>query len=125
MEGKFHENLTLLWDGKGVLASGPLTEWDDDEKGVIIHVSILQDHVAAVGRTGDDVPNGADRFVLTAAVQGDGKLKDGSAMATGWAFVRSTEGSEMYEWTVPVTISSPGKAHDLSAALSPAQKGKS
>lgn len=103
MDGKFDGNLELIWDGKGVAARGPL-DWEQDDKGVSLHVAILQNGVAAVGWTGNDVPHGANEFLIAAAVEGDGKLKEGDATATGWAFVHGN-GIEMYEWTVPVKLS--------------------
>jgi hypothetical protein len=116
MIGKFDDNLEVIWDGKGVVARGPL-EWDEEDKSVSLHVAILKNGVAAVGWTGNDIPRGADEFVVAAAVEGDVKLEDGPATATGWAFVHGN-GIEMYEWTVPVTLS----AHGLVGVLDPGQR---
>jgi hypothetical protein len=116
MNGNFHDHLEVIWDGKGVVARGPL-EWDEEDKSVSLHVAILQNGVAAVGWTGNDIARGADEFVVAAGVEGDHKLQDGPATATGWAFVHGN-GIEMYEWTVPVTLS----AHGLVGALDPAQR---
>jgi hypothetical protein len=116
MNGNFHDNLEVIWDGKGVVARGPL-EWDDEDKSVSLHVAILQNGIAAVGWTGNDIPRGADEFVVAAGVEGDAKLTDGAATATGWAFVHGN-GIEMYEWTVRVTLSE----HGLVGALQPGQR---
>jgi hypothetical protein len=116
MNGEFHPKLEVIWDGKGVVARGPL-EWDDEDKSVSLHVAILQGGVAAVGWTGNDIPHGADEFVVAAAVEAGAKLEDGPATASGWAFVQGN-GIEMYEWTVPVLLS----AHGLVGALDPAQR---
>ena len=118
MTGNFQKNLEVIWDGTGVVARGPL-EWDEEDKSVSLHVAILQNGVAAVGWTGNDIPRGADEFVVAAAAEGDGKLKDGPATATGWAFVHGN-GIEMYEWTVPVNLSE----HGLVGALSPGRGGQ-
>lgn len=112
MNGEFDQKLALIWDGKGVEARGPLA-WDDEDKSVSLHVAILREGVAAVGRTGHDMPRGADEFIVAAAVEGDGKLTPGPATASGWAFVHG-DGVEMYEWTVPVTLTK-----DRSPAKSP------
>jgi hypothetical protein len=116
MNGNFHDNLALIWDGRGVAARGPL-DWDEEDKSISLHVAILQNGVAAVGWTGNDLPHGADEFLVAAAVEGNGKLKEGSATATGWAFVHGN-GIEMYEWTVPVTLSE----HGLVGALAPGDR---
>jgi hypothetical protein len=116
MTGNFHDKLEVIWDGKGVVARGPL-EWDEEDKSVSLHVAILQNGVAAVGWTGNDITHGADEFVVAAGVEGDHKLHDGPATATGWAFVHGN-GIEMYEWTVPVNLS----AHGLMGALDPAER---
>jgi hypothetical protein len=118
MDGKFDAKLALIWNGKGVAARGPV-EWGDDDTSVSLHVAIMQNGVAAVGWTGNDLPHGAEEFLLAAAVEGDGTLAPGPATATGWAFVHG-EGIEMYEWTVPVTLVQPEPAR-LDAALSPAR----
>ena len=69
--------------------------------------------VTAVGWTGNDVPHGADEFLVAAGVEGNHVLEAGPATATGWAFVHG-DGIEMYEWTVPVTL----MAHKPEAGLS-------
>jgi hypothetical protein len=117
MTGKFDKILKLIWNGKGVVARGPL-EWDDEDTGLSLHVAIMQGDVAATGRTGDDVPRKATEFVLAAAVEGDGTLQAGAAIATGWALVRG-DSVEMYEWSVPVELEESKAAADLAADLSP------
>lgn len=104
MEGNFDKNLILIWDGRGVVASGPLANWQDDEVSVSIQVAIQQNGVTATGRSGDDIPQGADRFIQTAASVGGVRLLPGPAVAAGWAFVRGADGIEVYEWTVPVRL---------------------
>ena len=118
MDGRFADTLALIWDGKGVLARGPL-EWDDKETSITLHVAIMQGDAVATGRTGDDIPHGADEFVLAAAVEGDGKFKPEAAIASGWALVRG-EGVGMYEWSVPVKLEE-GPAAGLTADLSPSR----
>jgi hypothetical protein len=120
MDGKFHGNLALIWDGRGVAARGPL-DWDEEDTSVSLYVAILQNGVTASGWTGKDLPHGADEFLIAAGVDGDGKLKDGPATATGWAFVHGN-GIEMYEWTVPVTLSAHGVGDSLPGDLSPGQR---
>jgi hypothetical protein len=118
MTGKFDQFLKLIWNGKGVEARGPL-EWDDEDTSVTLHVAIMQNDVAATGRTGDDVPRGATEFLLAAGVQGNGTLEAGPAIATGWALVHG-DSVEMYEWSVPVTLKA-GQPASLTADLSPTQ----
>src|SRR5919206_300307 len=95
IEGNFNKELELLWGGKGVAARGPL-DWGKEEPGdekltLMLHVAITQDDtgVAASGRTGDDIPHGANEFLVAAAVEGDGKLQPGPAMARGWIVARA------------------------------------
>jgi hypothetical protein len=102
MDGRFYDHLKLIWNGKGVTARGPV-DWDDEDASVSLYVAILQKRVTASGWTGNDLPHGADEFVVAASVDGDGVLEEGPATATGWAFVRGNE-IAMYEWTVPVTL---------------------
>ena len=116
MTGKFDQILKLIWNGKGVEARGPL-EWDDEDTSVTLHVAVMQNDVAATGRTGDDVPHRATEFLLAAGVQGNGTLKEGPAIATGWALVRG-DSVEMYEWSVPVTLKESGSAAALDEDLS-------
>lgn len=118
MDGKFNEKLKLIWNGTGVEARGPL-EWDDKETSLTLHVAIMQDSGGvATGRTGDDIPHGADEFVIAAAVEGGGTLKADRAIATGWALVHG-EGVGMYEWSVPVTLEADKTAGSITADLSP------
>ena len=117
MTGKFDQILKLIWNGKGVEARGPL-EWDDEDTSATLHVAIMQDTVAATGRTGDDLPHNATEFLLAAAVEGDGTLKEGSAIATGWALVHGDR-VEMYEWSVPVKLEN--QPASLAADLSPSR----
>jgi hypothetical protein len=112
MEGRFYDKLTILWSGKGVAARGPV-EWGAEDTSISLHVAILQKGVTAVGWTGNDVPHGADEFLVAASVEGNRILEEGPATATGWAFVHG-DGIEMYEWTVPVTL----MAHKPEAGLS-------
>jgi hypothetical protein len=121
MEGNFNASLELLWEGKGVAARGPL-EWGDEGTSAILHVAIMQDTGAATGRTGDDIPHGADEFLIAAAVQGNGTLTAGPAIATGLALVKGN-GIEMYQWSVPVTLAAESQpAAGLPEDLSPAKK---
>jgi hypothetical protein len=122
MTGKFDQFLKLIWNGKGVEARGPL-EWDDEDTSLSLHVAIMQNDVAATGRTGDDVPRSATEFLLVAGVQGNGTLKEGPAIATGWAQVRG-DSVEMYEWSVPVTLTESQPAAGLGDDLSPAKKSR-
>jgi hypothetical protein len=122
MEGNFNQSLELLWGGKGVAARGPL-EWDKEGTSAMLHVAIMQDTGSATGRTGDDVPHGADEFLIVAAVQGDGWLTPGPAIATGLALVRGNS-VEMYQWSVPVTLKEGQPAGGLAEDLSPARKSR-
>jgi hypothetical protein len=108
MEGKFHDHQKLLWDGKGVAARGPVG-WEAEDKSISLHVAILQNGVTASGWTGNDVPHGANEFLVAAGVEGKGTLKEGPATATGWAFIHGN-GIEMYEWTVPVELVAEGES---------------
>jgi hypothetical protein len=123
VEGNFDQTLELLWGGKGVAARGPL-EWGDEPGSVTLHVAIMQNGGSAIGRTGDDVPHGADEFLIAAAVQGTGLLTEGPAIATGLALIRANS-PEMYQWSVPVMLK-PKKAHgpsaDFAEDLAPARK---
>jgi hypothetical protein len=79
----------------------------------MLHVAITQDDtgVAASGRTGDDIPYRANEFLVAAAVEGDGKLQPGPAMARGLALARE-EGLETYDWSSRVTLKEgPPTAH--------------
>jgi hypothetical protein len=124
IEGNFNKELELLWGGKGVAARGPLKWFDegtsDDGTTLMLHVAIMQDDtgVAASGRTGDDVPHGANEFLVAAAVEGDGTLQPGPAMATGWVMTREV-GLEMYEWSSAVTLKKGPPASHLTDDLSP------
>jgi hypothetical protein len=114
IEGNFDHELEILWDGKGVAARGPL-RWfrssdeksdDSEEYTVILHVAVMQNGtsaISAMGRTGDDIPQGANEFLVAAAVQGDGTFTPGPAVATGLALVRGDDAS-MYQWQYPVTL---------------------
>jgi hypothetical protein len=103
IEGNFNDNLELLWDGRGVAARGPL-EWGHDGTSVSLHVAIMQGDVAATGRTGDDIPHGANEFVIAAGVEGHGSgLYPGPAMAVGLAVIHG-EGISMYEWSDKVEL---------------------
>ena len=128
IEGNFNKELELLWGGKGVVARGPL-DWGKDEPGderltVMLHVAITQDttRAAASGRTGDDVPHGANEFLVAAAVEGDGKFQPGPAKATGWILTRE-EGLEMYEWSSEVTLKEGPPAAQLTDDLAPRRTG--
>ena len=123
IEGNFNKELELLWGGKGVAARGPL-KWGPEEPGdealtLMLHVAITQDDTgaAASGRTGDDVPHGANEFLVAAAVEGDGKLQPGPAMATGLILTRE-EGLEKYEWSSAVTLKEGPPAAHLAEDLS-------
>src|SRR5690242_17111484 len=121
IEGNFDRELEILWEGKGVAARGPL-EWGPEGKSVTLYVVVMQDGVSATGRTGDDVPHGADEFLVAAAVQGDGTLEEGSAIATGTALINGT-GVELYQWSTPVTLKAKApEPSGLSEALSPTKK---
>jgi hypothetical protein len=128
IEGNFDEELEILWDGKGVAARGPL-EWFEsreeksksrkeksEEYSVTLHVAVMQNGGSAMGRTGDDVPQGASEFLVAAAVQGDGKLTPGPAIATGLALVRG-DSVAMYQWSYPVMLKSKEDAKEPSADL--------
>jgi hypothetical protein len=119
IEGNFNKRLELLWGGKGVAARGPL-KWGDEGTSATLHVVIMQDDTgtAASGRTGDDVPHGANEFLLAAAVEGDRALKQGPALATGLALVHG-EGVGMYQWSTRVTLTEGHPAGDLAEDLSP------
>jgi hypothetical protein len=120
MNGNFDQKLTLIWANGGVAVSGPVENWEDDEKSASIHVTISQGSVVASGHTGNDVPHGADKFMVAAEVHGGEKLAPGPATATGWAFPRSTgRDVEVYQWADPVTLTAPGQsAADLDQDLS-------
>jgi hypothetical protein len=123
MNGNFDNELTLIWANKGVAVSGPLEEWDEDETGASIYVTISQNDVVASGRTGNDVPNGAEKFIVAAGVEGDGKLSPGTASASGWAFPRGGKRAEAYEWSEVVTLSEPPQG-DMDRDLSPGRHGR-
>lgn len=139
IEGNFDDELEILWDGKGVAARGPLKwfrsreekrkgrEEKSEEYGVTLHVAVMQNGGSAMGRTGDDVPQGASEFLVAAAVQGDGMLTPGPAIATGLALVRG-DSVAMYQWSYPVMLKPKEDAKDPSAdmaeALSPPKKDR-
>ena len=87
----------------------------------------MQDGGSATGRTGDDVPQGANEFLVAAAVQGDGSLKEGPAIATGLALVRGDTAS-MYQWSFPVMLKPKEDGNEPSTelveVLSPGKKKK-
>src|SRR5919201_5804784 len=120
MDGKFFDKLALIWGGKGVAARGPV-EWGAEDTSVSLHVAILQKGVTAVGWTGNDVPHGADEFLVAAGVEGNHVLEEEPATATGWAFVHG-DGIEMYEWTVPVTPTARKADGGLSEDLDPKRR---
>jgi hypothetical protein len=116
-EGNFNQNLELLWSGKGVAARGPV-EWGEEGASAVLHVAIMQDTVAATGRTGDDLTRVADEFLIAATVQGNGTLTPGPAIATGLALGQGQNGPEMYQWSVPVTLMDSARAAALDEELS-------
>ena len=122
IEGNFNKELELLWGGKGVAARGPL-EWSDEGTSATLHVVIMQDNTgaAASGRTGGDVPRGANEFLVAAAVEGDRKLKPGPALAQGMALVHGNS-VDMYLWSTRVTLTEGSPATGLAEDLSPAKK---
>jgi hypothetical protein len=130
IEGNFDDELEILWDGRGVAARGPLRwfpgrEGKKEEYSVTLHVAVMQKGGSATGRTGDDVPQGADEFLLAAGVQGDGTLTPGPAIATGLALVHG-DSVAMYQWSYPVTLKPKAEAKeppaDLAKDLSPPKK---
>jgi hypothetical protein len=120
MEGNFNPSLEILWHGKGVAARGPL-EWGDEKGGATLHVAIMQESGTAIGRSGDDVPHGANEFLIAAAVQGGGRLKPGPAIATGLALGRGSS-VDMYQWSKPVTLTDGQPTAGLPEDLSPHKK---
>jgi hypothetical protein len=134
IEGNFDDELEILWDGRGVAARGPLrwfrnseekSEQKSEDYSVVLHVAVMQDGGSAMGRTGDDVPQGADEFLVAATVQGDGTLEDGPAIATGLALVRG-DSVAMYQWSHPVMLKqreeANGRSGDLVEDLSPPKR---
>jgi hypothetical protein len=114
IEGNFDDELEILWEGRGVAARGPLkwflgSEGESEEASVALHVAVMQNGRSATGRTGDDVPQGADEFLVAAAVQGNGTLTPGPAIATGLALMHGS-GVEMYQWSYAVTLKPKAKA---------------
>jgi hypothetical protein len=124
-EGNFNEHLELLWGGRGVAARGPL-EWDKEEaSSAALHVAIMQESVAAIGRTGDDLTPVASEFLIAATVQGAGTLTPGPAFATGLALGPGRNGPEMYQWSVPVMLTETAESHPaagLAEDLAPGKK---
>ena len=121
IEGNFDDELEILWDGRGVAARGPLrwfrsSEEKSEDYSVVLHVAVMQDGGSAMGRTGDDVPQGANEFLVAAAVQGDGTLEDGPAIATGLALVRG-DSVAMYQWSYPVMLKQKKDASERSGDL--------
>jgi hypothetical protein len=122
MDGKFDKSLALSTDKK-VEARGPIN-WGDDDTAVSLYVAIIQDEVVAVGRTDDDLSPGTSKFVVEATVDGDDKLQEGPAVASGWAFVRG-DGFEAYSWSVAVTLSrNPAPKRDRSGGMDDALAGQ-
>jgi hypothetical protein len=125
IEGNFDKELQILWNGRGVAARGPL-RWfrSSDEKrkeksddySVALHVAIMQNGVAAMGRTGDDIPQNANEFLVAAAVQGSATLKPGPATATGLALLRG-DTVAMYQWQFPVMLKAKEGANESSPEL--------
>jgi hypothetical protein len=125
IEGNFDDELEILWDGRGVAARGPL-RWfrsneeneeksENEDYSVVLHVAVMQDGGSAMGRTGDDVPEGANEFLVAAAVQGDGTLTEGPAIATGLALVRG-DSVAMYQWSHPVMLTQQDDANERRSA---------
>ena len=131
IEGNFDDELEIIWDGRGVAARGPLHwfrsrgEKKSEDYSVTLHVAVMQKGGSAMGRTGDDIPRGANEFLLAAVVQGDGTLKPGPAIATGLALVRG-DSVAMYQWSYPVTLKPKAGAKeppaDLAKDLAPPKK---
>jgi hypothetical protein len=121
IEGNFNETLDLLWGGQGVAARGPLI-WGDEGTSATLNVVIMQDDTGAMasGRTGGDVPFGANEFLVAAAVEGDAPLKPGPALATGLALVHGKT-VDMYQWSDPVTLKEGPPPAGLAEDLSPAK----
>jgi hypothetical protein len=122
IEGNFNETLDLLWGGQGVAARGPLI-WGDEGTSATLNVVIMQDNTGAMasGRTGGDVPFGANEFLVAAAVEGDAPLKPGPALATGLALVHGNT-VDMYQWSDRVTLKEGPPPAKLAEHRSPAKK---
>lgn len=107
MHSKVDDNLVLSSDGREVAVSGPISQWDSDEKSATFTVVIAQvdddgEIVLARGASHTTYENGAKTWKATARVSKPGaRLSDGPAQAWALASIAETGGGfELYPWSL-------------------------
>ena len=107
MHSRVDNNLVLSSDGREVSVSGPITQWDDDERSATFTVVIAQivedgEIVLARGKSHETYQNGAKTWKATADVTRAGaRLTRGKAEAWALASIAATSGEfELYPWSL-------------------------
>ena len=107
MHSRIDARLVLSTDGREVAVSGPITQWDDDEKSATFAVVIAQldengEIVLARGKSHETYENGARAWNATAHVNGSGgRLSQGAAQAWALGSIAETNGKfELYPWSL-------------------------
>ena len=107
MHSRVDNNLVLSSDGREVSVSGPITQWDDDEKSATFTVVIAQideggEIVLARGQSHDTYQNGTKTWKATARVSRPGaRLSQGAAQAWALASIAESSGKfELYPWSL-------------------------
>ena len=112
MHSRVDDNLVLSTDGREVAVSGPISQWNSDEKSATFTVVIAQvdndgEIVLARGASHTTYENGAKTWKATARVSKPGaRLSDGPAQAWALASIAETSGEfELYPWSLRRTSS--------------------
>ena len=111
MGSRVKAKLRLSDDGREVVVSGPITEWDGDEESATFTVVIAQvddsgDIVLARGESEYTYRRGAKTWKATARVNGrSGRLTRGLAEAWALASITKPNGTfELYPWSVQTRL---------------------
>lgn len=98
MRGQFADTAQISPDGKQVLVTGPVTEWEDDEFGAVIVARIGQPGANGSGAT-IFIQKGAAMWEATISIHGNKVFRPGVATAKANATVSLSDGGvEPYNW---------------------------
>jgi hypothetical protein len=98
MGARIDKTLHLLQDG--VMVTGTISNWDADQESAVFTTHIVQGAHVASG-TSSRYPHGATKWQAYAT----GFLHKGSATGHASALIELSNGqTEVYKWTVPVTL---------------------
>jgi hypothetical protein len=125
MTSKVNTPLKLSTDGTTVQVTGPISNWDPDERSAVFSVEITQPPngatVSARGRSTRTYRPTDNAWQAVARVSGAKPLHLGRALATATATITLTNGkTELYPWPVDVVlVHNLAQAHDASDAAQP------